>query len=139
MQRLWKIYFWILRLLVIAKYVVTLSFLDFAKIQWESADFVLIILLVARFVGLYGFVFSEPIGRPVVWQVIFVVILFFDLSYFTHNSLADYAKIPTEFRMIGMKAATIGLVVLVNLFMFPQWLALYLYGFKCKNLWAKAS
>jgi hypothetical protein len=109
------------------------------KDTMESADFVLIILLVARFVGLYGFVFSEPIGRPAVWQVIFVVILFFDLSYFTHNSLADYAKIPTEFRMIGMKAATIGLVVLVNLFMFPQWLALYLYGFKRKNLWAKAS
>lgn len=138
MQRLWKIYFWVLLFLVIAKYVVTLSFLDFSKIQWESADFILIILLVARFVGLYGFVFSEPIGRPPVWQVIFVLILSFDLRYFTHNSLADHAKIPTEFMTVGMKAATIGLIVFGYLFMFPQWLALYLYGFKCKNLWAKA-
>ena len=139
MQRLWKIYFWILLLLVIAKYVVTLSFLDFAKIEWESADFVLIILLVARFVGLYGFVFSEPIGRPTLWQVIFVLILFFDLRYFTHNSFFDYAKISTEFRTVGMNALAIGLIVFGYLLMFPQWLALYLYGFKRKNLWAKAS
>jgi len=90
----------------------------------ESAD---VASWVLSLVGVFGFAFSRPILVPLLWKIWVAVAFIWDIGRIVY----DYAiepEIPEAWLVVSV-------VLLVGLLIIPQYIALYLYGFRSDDLW----
>jgi hypothetical protein len=126
-RRWWQAYFVLVFVLTAVGLVLPLSLDDFPEMVWWEWVYVPIYLI--QVAGLYGFAFWRRIGIPRIWQYAFVA----SLAY----AIWDLFGIATE--TSGAELFVVftiaGLVVLEA----PMLLALFLYGFRCTDLWRPAN
>ncbi len=117
---LWKIYFVILTLIYIAGYVFALM------AKPGLFQYIDIVPSLLGLLGLFGYAFHKAILKPMVWKVVFVLVLVWNLYY---NGYLGWLDIVT------INGLSITLFVLAFLILVPNFLALFLYGFKSADIW----
>ncbi len=124
-QLAYKIYFWVLTVSALPLYFF-IPENELSKINILIDFFASIISLI----GLFGYVYKKPIFRSVIWKVWFIICIGWQLYYFTLTDIPDNSEIPIVGKIIFM--------IIFIAFMFPFYLALYLYGYKSDQLWESA-
>jgi hypothetical protein len=126
----WKAYFFV----ALAITTVGLAFPFFLPEQPEMAwwEWSYIPLYVLEVVGLFGLAFWRRLAVPIIWQIVLVASVLYELRnvyvMFTDDDLTRQSGSFTLFMMVG-----------IFLFQAPMWAGLYLYGFRCKELWRGAT
>lgn len=125
----WKIYFCCLTLLLVTLYVLTFAyFLPNSSASMNIAHYLDLPISIVALVGLYGYAFRKRIGHPNLWKVWLVIIVLWDMFYnlvlsgWTHLELVDMV-----------------IFLLVYGILFPEYFALYMYGFRSGELWQKTT
>ena len=108
---LWKIYFFLLILILGVRYLLSLSELNYSH-------YIDLLISILSLVGLVGLAFKKKIFSAKFWKVYFFVYLIWD---FLFNIVIDPYVRQTKFNPTSL----IGLVILI-----PLYIALYIYGFK---------
>lgn len=130
-RRWWKVYFFLALALTVAGLVVPFIADDDQNMAWW--EWIYIPLYVVQILGLFGFVFWRRLGVPPVWQVVF----FASLAY----EAWDLFSAATNPELEG--TGYTGLVVMVNTAILalqvPMLIALFLYGFRSRELWNGAT
>ena len=131
-KKLWKGYFWLLLLLngmSIYGYVIARKGALAAGISVGSElKLFHFVISIMGLVGVYGFAFSKGIYSKNIWRgVLFALIasLLFGL----------YDTITSDISISQFTASSLALVILFMLLYLPQYLALFLYGWKSDLLW----
>ena len=83
---------------------------------------------IVALVGLYGYAFRKRIGHPNLWKVWLVVIVLWDMFYNLFLSGWTHLELP------DMVAFLLAYGIL-----FPEYFALYMYGFRSGELWQNTS
>lgn len=103
-------------------------FVEYQAVWW---DWVFIPLYIVQLAGLFGFVYSQRLAAPRLWQAVFVLSVAYGLwDLFTMTTETELAEQGEGF-LFSMVA---GLLLL----QLPLFAALFLYGFRCKELWRGA-
>jgi hypothetical protein len=118
----WKIYFFILLFLLLFSY---------ADIMYKVAtffDYADIIISLIALLGLFGYSFQRKIYARKLWSTWFIVIIIWDV---VHNmfitKLLGLAQNNIQF---GLAEYLLGMLIVL-----PEYIALYLYGYKSTDLW----
>ena len=130
----WKLYFFAMTALTavaIALVVVPPS---------ESMDYDLLVdwialpLYVVQLVGLFGFVYARRIGWPLLWRVVLAASAL-ELAWTLYSLLED---LPDAEEPYWPYLSAVGVIALaIAAMMVPMLVALYRYGFRAPELWAK--
>ena len=131
-QYWWKIYFFFALVLTVLT-IIALLFVDDVSTElggWGWSDVPLYIL---QLVALFGLAFWRRIGSPKLWQLAFVATLAYE-GWHLYEVASDDLGIPTD--MLGL---AISIIAITYLLQAPLWVGLYLYGFRCKDLWHGAT
>jgi hypothetical protein len=126
----WKIYFWGYALLLITTYYF-LYFKGRPKV-WDYLDSPLSVIAM---VGVFGFAYEIKLFTPQFWKLWLIVIIGWDLIY---NILIT--KILGEAQQIEIEeeGSPSWLATITNwVFIFPQYVALYLYSNRSPNIWVQ--
>jgi hypothetical protein len=129
-RKWWKAYFFVVLALTVFGLVIPLFADEERKVIWW--EWVYIPLYIVEIVGLFGFVFSRRIAVPGVWQFVFVASVVYEICDL--YSMATGPELVSDYA--GFLASTI---VGTLLFQIPLWLGLFLYGFRCSELWRGAT
>lgn len=125
----WKIYFCCLTLLLVSLYVLTFTyFLPNSSASMNIAHYLDLPISIVALVGLYGYAFRKRIGHPNLWKVWLVVIVLWDMFYNLFLSGWTHLELP------DMVAFLLAYGIL-----FPEYFALYMYGFRSGELWQNTS
>jgi hypothetical protein len=129
-RKWWKAYFFVVLALTIFGLVIPLFADEERKVAWW--EWVYIPVYLVQIVGLFGFVFWRRIAAPTVWQFVFVAGVVYEI--WELYSMATGPELPGDYA--GFLASTIvGTLVL----QIPLWIGLFLYGFRCRELWRGAT
>ena len=131
-QHWWKLYFFLALVLTVLT-VITPLFVDDISTDltwWRWSD---VPLYIIQLVALFGLAFSRRVGFPKLWQLIFIATLIYE-GWHMYEYASDWLSIPTD--MLGL---AISVVAITYLLQAPLWVGLYLYGFRCKDLWHGAT
>ena len=130
-RKWWKAYFFLALALTVGGLALPL-FVDEAREQalWE---WIYIPLYAVQIVGLFGFVYWRRLAIPPLWQFVFVASVVY--------AAWDLFSMATDPELKGnsyadLVFATAGLTLL---FQVPMLIGLFLYGFRCKELWRGAT
>jgi hypothetical protein len=121
----WKVYF----LVILAPTILGIASRLFVEhdrqLPWW--EWLVIPLSVVQIVGLFGFVYWRRLVSPLLWQVVFLLSV--------ANEVWDLVSISTD---PELKDDTffVGAVVFLQI---PLLIGLFLYGFRCKELWRGAT
>jgi hypothetical protein len=130
-RRWWKAYFVFALLLTIGAFALPFVVKGGAEMPWWH--WVYVPLYIAQLVGLFGFVFWRRIGVPPLWKLVFLG----SVAY-TASNLLSMATLPgiasTEHGGFLIAGVVANLVLQV-----PMLIGLFLYGFRCKELWHGAT
>ena len=123
----WKIYFWILLLLLLLAY--TAIFMGMPSI-WDLLDSFISLVAIT---GLFSYAYKKRILTPKFWSIVFVTIIAWDFTY--NLILTDYLGVAQQIEQdykssIATKLASLALVI-------PEYIALYLLAFNSDLLWKK--
>jgi hypothetical protein len=127
----WKAYFVVMTALTL----VAIAFAFFPPS--ESTDYDLLVdwaavpLYIVQLVGLFGFVYSRRIVRPMLWRLVFVASVI-ELLWTLYSLLADLTDAAESYWSV------LGVISLAIVAMtVPMLIALYRYGFRSPELWAR--
>ena len=135
----WKIYFWILTLLIIAATglsmaeslgIILLEEVDPAEREiWTWWDWIYYLPISGiSLVGLFGYAYQKKIGENSFWKIFFVFLIIVDMIDTFHEY--NIGTFDTE----EMWRPEIVFPLLIAIFL-PHYIALYLYSYKSKSLW----
>jgi len=113
----WKIYFILIFMLSF------LSILDQNISEIKIYEFIDILISLVGIIGLFGFVFSHPILFQTFWKLVFIIFLFWDIII----SMLYFDEIFNESGFL--------LKIFFFILIVPEYVALYLYGYKSKEIW----
>jgi hypothetical protein len=116
----WKIYFWVLTVLLVVLYVLTLSSSDVAVYYYLDVP-----VSVLGLVGLYGYAFKKRLVHANFWKVWFIIVVLWDIFF----NLVLPARALIEMQDIIV-------LVICGAIIIPEYVALYLYGFRSRALWS---
>ena len=127
----WKAYFFLALALTGGGLALPL-FVDegHAQAWWE---WLYVPLYAVQIVGLFGFVYWRRLAIPPLWQFVFVASVIYEAW--------DLFSIATDPELKGnsyadLVFASVGVALLLHV---PMLIALFLYGFRCKELWLGAT
>jgi len=121
---LWKIYAWFLAIVLAAAY---------GAIIWEGLevrDAIDIPISLIAVIGVFGYAYKRRIVSEDLWRVWFFVIIGWDI--FNSLVLEDFTEFD-EFTAIEISIGIIFVLILI----IPEYIALFLYGFKSETLWRR--
>lgn len=134
----WKIYFWILTLVIVAGtglYMAeSLGMMlpdeegPIFEEPWTWLDWLDTLIMGASLVGLFGFAYKKTVGKQRFWKRWFIFILIFDIAYIIN----DYRNGIFDTEDMWRPEIVFPLVIICIL---PYYFALYLYGYKSDSLW----
>jgi hypothetical protein len=110
---IWKFYFWLFSIVIAA------SWIQLGFVKLTAHDIIDIPVTVLGLVGLFGFAYRRRIGFAVIWRVLSVAVLAWDIYY---NLQAG--RTLTPFASVLLITA-------------PCYVALVLYGYRSRSLWSK--
>lgn len=130
MIKAWKIYFYLMIVVMALEY----SFRGLIQICFVSTRYFLtnhlidLLLIVLSLFGLYGYVYGKRItSYQKIWGVFFALLL----SYDFWSSYSEFVNLQSESEPIIFK------IIFDFLISIPLYIALFLYGFRCHNIWVK--
>lgn len=121
----WKIYFSIL-LFLYAIYVAAVIWFS-EEMELGIVDYIDFIFAMFALVGVFGFAFKKVVLGESVWKVYLPFLILWDISY---SALQDEWVVGEELMYVIM---ALGLMALI---LIPQYVAIFRYGFRSKQLWA---
>jgi hypothetical protein len=96
---------------------------------WEWSCIPLYLL---QIIALFGFVYRRRIATPLIWKLIFLASVAYEFSNL-------YEMAFDSGLTVGL-ATFFGIIfVVVYLIQLPLWLGFFLYAFRCKELWVRAT
>lgn len=126
----WKIYFWIIVVLMAAalgtQLAGTLGVEMFADEDLDVLDTISYAISALSLVGVFGYAYSKPLLQPRLWQLWLPIALLADIYFFGYEVLYPELDEPMS---------AVAVIVFYAIFAVPQYVALYLYGFRSKELW----
>ena len=129
----WKIYFWVMNVLVVGTLVMlALPFGDDHAI-YPLADYIIVPVSTVQVVGLYGYAFKLPLLSERLWRLTFPV--------FVLSLLASLIVAGTRFGVeqgVMMPVATIFIAMLALPIFLPMLIANRLYAFRSPMIWRDA-
>jgi hypothetical protein len=118
----WKIYF------IILSFLLLIAYFDIISKGSTFFDYLDIIISLIALLGLFGYSFRKQIFEMRLWQTWLFVIVNWDILYnlvLTHTLGVAQNNIKLGF-----------IEYIISVFMvLPEYIALYLYGFKSSDLW----
>jgi hypothetical protein len=123
----WKAYFFLAVALTVLVILFPLLVDDEAVTDWS--EWWHVPLYVVQLVGLFGFAFWRRIAMPRFWQIAFIASVAYE-TYSFYSTVVE-TGFPTFFGNFFF-AAVIGVSLLLQA---PLLIALFLYGFRCHDLW----
>jgi hypothetical protein len=129
----WKIYFWILAILLAASTALIAAdslgvlFPEEGPLldeTWTWLDSLGILISWIGIVGLFGLAYQKVIWKQKFWKGWFVFVLIFDISYEVH-----------EFSPEDFVAEDVWYYIIAYSFLLSYYVALYLYGYKSDSIW----
>ena len=130
-RKLWKAYFFLALVLTVA--ALTLPFVIEGSPETAWWEWMYMPIYVVQIVGLFGFVFWRRLGIPPVWQVVFLVSVAYEAwSLFAMATDPELKGTDHAGFLVTNAAATLVLQL-------PMLIGLFLYGFRCKELWHGAT
>ena len=129
-RKLWQAYFFLALVLTVAG--LTLPFFIEASAETAWWEWMYIPIYVVQLIGLFGFVFSRRLGIPPIWQAVFLISLAYE-AWSLFSMATDPELNGTGYGFLVMTVATTLLLQL------PMLVGLFLYGFRCKELWQGAT
>ncbi|MCU7920517.1 MAG: hypothetical protein KZQ95_19500 [Candidatus Thiodiazotropha sp. (ex Epidulcina cf. delphinae)] len=122
---IWKIYFFVL-LLLYAIYVAA-AILYPEVMRLEIVDYIDLGFAMLALLGVFGYAFKKAVLNQSVWKVYLLFIILWDISF---TVLRD-EWIGGEDLMYEILS-----LVIMALILIPQYVAIFRYGFRSKQLWA---
>ena len=131
-RKWWKAYFF----LVLAMTAAGLALPLFVEKTRETAwwEWVYVPLYVVQVIGLFGFVYLRRVGVPPIWQFVFLASVAYEIW--------DLFSMATDSGMqgIGHERLLIAAALVASFGLhLPLLIGLYLYGFRCRQLWHSAT
>ena len=118
----WKIYFVIFSLLLLFVYY---GLLSKGITIYDSADIAISLIALT---GLFGYAFTKKIHSQTLWRIWLFVIVIWDLFYNIYlTAILGVAQ--------GGETCNITEILIGFIFIFPEYIALYKYGYKSTALW----
>lgn len=117
----WKIYFWFVATLLALKYI-SFFFLDESFYQYFTRPIPIVPLA-----GLYGYAYQKRIIGAIFWKIWLFLILILEVVY----HITAGRKILSQHDIV----LAIMLRSVLFLIMVPEYIALYFYAFKSRELW----
>lgn len=110
------------------------SFRGFMQIYSVSVHYFLsnhlidLFFVILSFFGLYGYVYGKRItSYQKIWSVFFVILL----GYGCWSSYSEFVNLQSESKPIIFE------VIFDLIISIPLYIALFMYGFRCNNIWVK--
>jgi hypothetical protein len=121
----WKTYFVVILALTVLGLASRFLVQDARQLPWW--EWLLIPLFIIQIVGLFGFAYWRRLGIPVLWRVVFLASV--------ANEVWDLVSITTD---PDLKDDTffVGATLFLQI---PMLIGLFLYAFRCKELWHRAT
>jgi hypothetical protein len=121
----WKIYFVALVIFFVWSYIGIFS--D----RVTAYDYLDIPFTVISMTGLYGYVFKKCFLYSGFWKMFLFIIIIWDFLYNYYSaSKVDLSEVGEAAPILLVIAVLVGLCIIL-----PAYIALYLYGFRSKDLW----
>jgi hypothetical protein len=120
----WKAYFWLMAALVVGAVIFNLYFEETPA----PSDIVDYGTWLFGLIGVFGFAYSKVIMSKRLWQVWLPIIVAWDVGVLTKQYV--YEPVEMDPWLMVFVAVIAGVLVL------PEYLALYLYGYRSGSLWA---
>jgi hypothetical protein len=129
-QRAWKMYFWFLILLTVVSAGmdirkgiegVTVAVMAMGVFGWA--------MTLINLLGIYGFAWQVPVGRPAYWKAVFVFNVLLTVGWIGYRLTTDPL---VENVSTGQTLIALGLVAA---FMAPYLIAIYRYAYRSRQLW----
>ena len=138
MSKFWKFYFYLAIILIIIEFSlrVVVSYFIAGEPYFSPKNQLDLTVKVICLIGLYGFVFKRKIISQVFWIIIFIAIIPYDVW-------CIYSEIMLEEMLNKNCLSTSSVLDFLGEFTFffllslPFYIALFLYGFKSKDIWSK--
>ena len=130
-RKLWKAYFFLALALTLAGLAVPLFVDESTKLAWW--EWIYIPLYAVQIVGLFGFAFWRRVAIAPLWQFVFVASVVYEA--WDLFSMATDPELKSTGHG-GFLAATVAVTLLLQV---PMLIGLFLYGFRCKELWHSAT
>jgi hypothetical protein len=120
----WKAYFWLMAALAVGSVFFDLrrsqTLIPFDMVDYGTWLFSL--------VGVFGFAYSKIILSKRLWQVWLPLVALWDIG----GLVKQYFQEPVEMEPWFL----LFVAVIAGIFILPEYLALYLYGYRSPSLWA---
>src|SRR5262245_8882410 len=129
-RKLWQAYFFLALVLTIGG--LALPFFIEASAETAWWEWMYMPIYVVQLIGLFGFVFWRRLGIPPIWQAVFLISLAYE-AWSLFSMATDPELNGTGYGFLVMTVATTLLLQL------PMLIGLFLYGFRCKELWQGAT
>ena len=124
----WKIYFWVLFLLLIIAYAMILTT---SPTFWDILDPIVSFVALA---GVFAYAYKKKIFSANFWKTWFVVIIIWDLTY--NIVLTEYLGVAQDIGSSLEEGTPIDHILSI-LIIIPEYIALYLLGVKSPDIWNK--
>jgi hypothetical protein len=135
MSRRW---YWKVYLILIAS--MTVGGIGLSFYWWEEtvsldriAEWISLPMHGVQLAGLFGFVYFRRIGSSVLWKFVFAATVV-ELAWMTYEMTTDAGPFSSSDFAILAAITVVGVVMLL-----PLLVALYVYAFRSRELWAKAT
>lgn len=125
MKLAWKVYFWVFAFIVVIGYSAMLS--------KNTTAYYYIDVLFSFFglVGLWCYAYEKSLLRPGLWRI------FFCLFFFWNVINIIYGPFYSGEELVGQKEQLHARLISVAISL-PAYFALFLYGFRSKEIWHKS-
>lgn len=124
----WKVYFFLAVVLTIGYFVAPHLIDDTTEMGW--LEWALIPLSAVQLLGLFGFAFERRVSVQGLWRLVFIASIAYEIW--------DWYSVMTMPDVVGSGIFLIGIGVAV-LLEIPMLIALFLYGFRSRELWRAAT
>ncbi len=118
----WKIYAIVMTVILLIAYFFTFRY------GMQTLDYVDLPVSIIALIGVYGFAFRIRLISYWIWRVWLLVVLGWNGYYNFYDALISVPEY-SPFILTGMVLAFVVLV--------PEYIALFLYGFRSSSLWDK--
>lgn len=123
----WKTYFWSIGLLAVGAIV----FDVYQQRRVETFDVIDYATWVLTLAGVFGFAYSKALLHKLLWQVWLPLAIGWDMVTLTRQHLTG----PSATDPVSL----VFVLVIVGVLFVPEYVALYLYGFRSDALWSARS
>lgn len=125
MKFFWKVYFWVFAFIVVIGYSTTFS--DNASIYYYFD----IILSIIGLLGLWCYVYERGLLNRGVWQTFFCLFIFWNVIEFIFEPFYSSKEFIDQKMQFYVKLTSVAISL-------PAYFALFLYGFRSKEIWQKS-